>query len=111
MRSITAATLFLLAVQGEAFQGSSFAGTQMRNVVSNSNTMSMEYIPSGVSKEQWKKMKAEEAAKKNKRNLGRTGITTFKSRSFEDWQKSGGKKLVSRRSKNCERSKGSPIYA
>merc|ERR1712032_766998 len=33
------------------------------------------------------------SSKKKNRNLGRSGITTFKSRSFEDWQKSGGKNL------------------
>ena len=34
-----------------------------------------------------------EAKKKGNKNLGATGITTFKSRSFADWQKSGGKNL------------------
>ena len=49
-------------------------------------------VRSGVSKEQWRKMKENE--KKNKRkNLGKVGITTFESRSFNDWQKSGGKNL------------------
>jgi hypothetical protein len=53
----------------------------------------MEYIPSGISKEQWKKMKEAEKNKKGKKNLGQSGITTFKSRSFSDWQKAGGKNL------------------
>ena len=30
---------------------------------------------------------------KKGKNLGATGITSFKSRSFADWQKSGGKNL------------------
>eukprot|EP00579_Thalassiosira_antarctica_P008928 CAMPEP_0201883392 /NCGR_PEP_ID=MMETSP0902-20130614/15555_1 /ASSEMBLY_ACC=CAM_ASM_000551 /TAXON_ID=420261 /ORGANISM="Thalassiosira antarctica, Strain CCMP982" /LENGTH=118 /DNA_ID=CAMNT_0048412167 /DNA_START=218 /DNA_END=574 /DNA_ORIENTATION=+ len=51
--------------------------------------MTMEYIPSGMSKEQWKKIKDKEKAGKGK-DLGKTGITSFKSRSFSDWQKSGG---------------------
>merc|ERR1712071_594959 len=55
----------------------------------NARSMTMEYIPSGVSKEQWKKIKAKEAASKGK-DLGKVGITTFKSRSFADWQKAGG---------------------
>merc|ERR1711990_1151009 len=55
--------------------------------------MTMEYIPSGMSKEQWRKMKAKEAGKNKGKNLGKTGITSFKSRSFSDWQKSGGKNL------------------
>lgn len=50
----------------------------------------MEYIPSGMSKEQWRKIKdAEKNANKGK-NLGKVGITSFKSRSFADWQKAGG---------------------
>jgi hypothetical protein len=53
----------------------------------------MEYIPSGMSKEQWKKMKEAEKNKNKGKNLGKTGITSFKSRSFADWQKSGGKNL------------------
>lgn len=45
-----------------------------------------------MSKEQWKKFKEEEANKKGK-NLGKVGITSFKSRSFAEWQKAGGKNL------------------
>merc|ERR1712203_133403 len=37
--------------------------------------------------------KEAEKKKKNGKNLGKTGITSFKSRSFADWQKSGGKNL------------------
>ena len=46
-----------------------------------------------MTKAQWDKVKAEEKAKTAGKNLGKTGITTFKSRSFADWQKSGGKNL------------------
>lgn len=53
----------------------------------------MEYIPSGMSKEQWQKIKDAEKNKNKGKNLGQTGITSFKSRSFADWQKSGGKNL------------------
>merc|ERR1712127_594151 len=55
--------------------------------------VTMEYIPSGISKEQWRKMKEAEKKKKQGKNLGATGITSFKSRSFAEWQKSGGKNL------------------
>ena len=51
------------------------------------------FLCSGMSKAQWQKMKEAEAKKKGNKNLGATGITTFKSRSFVDWQKSGGKNL------------------
>jgi hypothetical protein len=46
-----------------------------------------------MSKEQWKKIKEEEKKKTQGKNLGTVGITSFKSRSFADWQKSGGKNL------------------
>ena len=46
-----------------------------------------------MSKEQWRKFKEEEKKKNAGKNLGAVGITSFKSRSFMDWQKSGGKNL------------------
>jgi hypothetical protein len=46
-----------------------------------------------MSKEQWKKVKDNEVAKKKGKNLGQVGITSFKSRTFDQWQKSGGKNL------------------
>ena len=48
----------------------------------------------GLTKQQWnalKKKEADELAAKG--NLGRLGTNRFKSRSFEAWQKSGGKHL------------------
>merc|ERR1711937_772563 len=75
-----------------AFNGS-FTGSKLNTNVVNSGSMSMEYIPSGMSKEQWRKMKEEEKNKNKGKNLGKTGITSFKSRSFDDWQKAGGKNL------------------
>eukprot|EP00591_Stephanopyxis_turris_P006521 CAMPEP_0195507162 /NCGR_PEP_ID=MMETSP0794_2-20130614/672_1 /TAXON_ID=515487 /ORGANISM="Stephanopyxis turris, Strain CCMP 815" /LENGTH=116 /DNA_ID=CAMNT_0040633755 /DNA_START=172 /DNA_END=522 /DNA_ORIENTATION=- len=53
----------------------------------------MEYIPSGMSKAQWKKIKEAEKNKNKGKDLGKTGITSFKSRSFAEWQKAGGKNL------------------
>ena len=50
-------------------------------------------LASGLSKEQWAKMKEQEKKKSQGKNLGTVGITSFKSRSFADWQKSGGKNL------------------
>lgn len=46
-----------------------------------------------MSKAQWLKLKDQEKSANKGKNLGKTGITTFKSRSFMDWQKSGGKNL------------------
>merc|ERR1712194_856276 len=73
-------------VQG---QGPGQGRHHLQNGAANARSMTMEYIPSGVSKEQWKKIKAKEAASKGK-DLGKVGITSFKSRSFADWQKAGG---------------------
>eukprot|EP00584_Thalassiosira_punctigera_P006972 CAMPEP_0172528552 /NCGR_PEP_ID=MMETSP1067-20121228/2914_1 /TAXON_ID=265564 ORGANISM="Thalassiosira punctigera, Strain Tpunct2005C2" /NCGR_SAMPLE_ID=MMETSP1067 /ASSEMBLY_ACC=CAM_ASM_000444 /LENGTH=162 /DNA_ID=CAMNT_0013312487 /DNA_START=106 /DNA_END=595 /DNA_ORIENTATION=+ len=73
---------------------SSFNGQQLQNGAQNtSRTLTMEYIPSGMSKNNGKKIKdAEKGANKGK-NLGKVGITSFKSRSFSEWQKAGGKNL------------------
>eukprot|EP01031_Cornospumella_fuschlensis_P040290 gene40290-49090_t len=49
----------------------------------------MEYIPDGLSKEQWEKLKKKEIEDAKNKNLGAVGITKFKSRSFEAWQKGG----------------------
>ena len=48
------------------------------------------FLFSGMSKEQWKKMKEAEKNKTKGKNLGATGITSFKSRSFAEWQRAGG---------------------
>lgn len=54
----------------------------------------MEYIPDGLTKSQWEAIKRKEAEDlKAKGNLGALGTTKFKSRSFEAWQKAGGKHL------------------
>jgi len=95
---VSAITLVLAVSQVTAFStSSSFSGSSVSTAAiknSNGNGMTMEYIPSGISKEQWKKMKeAEKGGKGGKKNLGASGITTFKSRSFSDWQKAGGKNL------------------
>ena len=56
--------------------------------------LTMEYIPDGFTKAQWDALKKKEADElKKKGNLGVLGTTKFKSRSFEAWQKSGGKHL------------------
>jgi len=72
---------------------SSFNGQQLTNGAQNAGrTMTMEYIPSGMTKAQWQKIKDQEKASKGK-DLGKVGITSFKSRSFAEWQKAGGKNL------------------
>ncbi|CAB9526422.1 expressed unknown protein [Seminavis robusta] len=93
MKSFTTLLLALFAVGAAAFSGSSFTGSSLSTSVVSKGSMTMEYIPSGMSKEQWQKLKAQEKAKTSGKNLGKVGITTFKSRSFSDWQKAGGKNL------------------
>jgi len=90
---VAAAVTLLLAVSQVSAFTSSFSGSSLSVNTQNKNGMTMEYIPSGISKEQWKKMKESEKQKKSGKNLGKSGITTFKSRSFSDWQKAGGKNL------------------
>merc|ERR1719189_6855 len=46
-----------------------------------------------MSKEQWNKIKNKEQNKNKGKDLGKVGITSFKSRSFAEWQKAGGKNL------------------
>jgi hypothetical protein len=95
MKSV-APVLFVLLPLATAFTGSSsFAGASLgiSTAREEQSSLTMEYIPSGMSKEQWRKVKEAEKSKNNGKNLGKTGITTFKSRSFMDWQKSGGKNL------------------
>jgi hypothetical protein len=46
-----------------------------------------------MSKDQWRKLKEQEKTKNQGKDLSRVGITSFKSRSFVDWQKSGGRNL------------------
>eukprot|EP00614_Pseudopedinella_elastica_P032725 CAMPEP_0172619482 /NCGR_PEP_ID=MMETSP1068-20121228/93722_1 /TAXON_ID=35684 /ORGANISM="Pseudopedinella elastica, Strain CCMP716" /LENGTH=134 /DNA_ID=CAMNT_0013426251 /DNA_START=64 /DNA_END=468 /DNA_ORIENTATION=- len=54
---------------------------------SNRNTLSMEYVPSGMTKDQWAKLKAKEATNKKIGKFDGTSGMKFRSRSFEDFQK------------------------
>merc|ERR1719491_2505998 len=46
-----------------------------------------------MSKAQWEKIKSKDKSKTVGKDLGKTGVTSFKSRSFMEWQKDGGKHL------------------
>merc|ERR1719424_429953 len=61
-----------------------------------------------MSKAQWKKMKDAEKNKSKGKNLGQSGITTFKSRSFSDWQKAGGINLFPVDPKSVKNAKDLP---
>jgi len=70
-----------------------FAPTSMRSR-GVMTSFKMEYVPDGLTKAQWKAIKQKEADEaKRKGDLSKMGATRFKSRSFEAWQKSGGKHL------------------
>lgn len=74
MKSVSFAALFLLISQISAFStSSSFSGSSVASSTQNNNGLSMEYIPSGMSKEQWRKMKEAEKNKNKGKNLGATG--------------------------------------
>ena len=92
---ITVAALALSQLNGADAFSSSFTVSSVRavGVSSSSNVLTMEYIPSGLTKEQWRKIKEAEKKKIDGKNLGKVGVTSFNSRSLQDWQKSGGKNL------------------
>ncbi|CAM9282613.1 unnamed protein product [Chrysoparadoxa australica] len=61
--------------------------------VSSNNiaALSMAYVPDGLSAAEWKKIQAKE--KEAQKNLGKMGVTRFKSRSFAAWQEAGSPHL------------------
>ena len=93
MRSVAITVLAVVAVTAPASAlTGSFAGSSIQtpSFVTSDGAMTMEYIPSGMSKEQWRKMKDNEKNKNKGKDLGKVGITSFKSRTFSEWQKAGG---------------------
>jgi len=66
------------------------------------------YAASGMTKEQYRQLKEKERSAKKGKNLGKVGITTFQSRSFADWQKSGGKNLFPVDPKQAKNAKDLP---
>ena len=57
-----------------------------------SSSLKMAYLPDGFTQKQWDDLKKREEEDKKKK-FGENGTTKFRSRSFEAWQKSGGKHL------------------
>ena len=57
-----------------------------------SSALKMAYLPEGFTQKQWDDLKKREEDEKKKK-LGANGTTKFRSRSFEAWQKAGGKHL------------------
>lgn len=67
--------------------------TNMVRRTTITRSLGMEYIPDGMSKAQWKALKEKEAQELKGKDLSKVGITKFKSRSFESWQKGGARHL------------------
>jgi hypothetical protein len=60
---------------------SAFSTSNMRQIVrSPGRLLKMEYIPDGMTKQQWEAMKKKEAEANKNKNLGAVGITKFQSR-------------------------------
>jgi hypothetical protein len=53
----------------------------------------MEYVPDGLSKQEWEKLKKKESEANKGKNLGAIGTNRFQSRSLSAWQADGGKHL------------------
>ncbi|CAM9487772.1 unnamed protein product [Phaeothamnion confervicola] len=63
-----------------------------RSVAPGTSSLRMAgYVPDGVSPEEWKRIQEQE--KKERANLGKLGVTRFKSRSFQAWHEAGGQHL------------------
>ena len=89
---LAAAAALVVADQASAFAPSQGFSSAVVSAETSATAL-YEYIPSGMSKEQWQKIKNKEQSANKGKNLGKVGITSFKSRSFAEWQKSGGKNL------------------
>ncbi|KAG5185605.1 hypothetical protein JKP88DRAFT_289099 [Tribonema minus] len=77
------ATVVLVACGAHGFAPSAALPAALARPATSS--LSMAYIPDGLTPEQWKVIKEKEQEKASK-NLGRVGATSFKSRSFQAWQ-------------------------
>ena len=80
--------MLMIASTGDSFTMEKFA--QIRST--KSIALSMAYLPEGFTQKQWDDLKKREEDEKKKK-FGANGTTKFRSRSFEAWQKAGGKHL------------------
>lgn len=87
------AVLFvLLAFAATAVNAFSLTGPSSASRISRCQSLKMAYIPEGFTQKQWNDLKKKEEDDKKKKQ-GALGTTKFRSRSFEAWQKAGGKHL------------------
>ena len=78
-----------LAVTADAFSAS---GVSSISRSARCQSLRMSYLPEGFTQKQWNDLKKKEEDDKKKKQ-GALGTTKFRSRSFEAWQKAGGKHL------------------
>ena len=77
------------AITADAFTATSFSSVAR---FTRCQSLKMAYLPEGFTQKQWDMLKKKEEDDKKKKQ-GALGTTKFRSRSFEAWQKSGGKHL------------------
>ncbi len=88
MTAITILTFTVLLLTGCSAFTTPMATTSNSNTLQRAtNTQLHAYVPDGLSKEQYEKLKTAEANKNKGKNLGALGPRGFKSRSMEAWQK------------------------
>jgi len=93
MKLLLIAAVVLLMTAVNSFQLIS-TGTSIVHLKASRLRLKMEYIPDGLTKAQWAKIKKqEEEAKKARGDMAIMGTGKFKSRSMEAWQKAGAKHL------------------
>eukprot|EP00543_Licmophora_paradoxa_P008078 CAMPEP_0202453128 /NCGR_PEP_ID=MMETSP1360-20130828/11166_1 /ASSEMBLY_ACC=CAM_ASM_000848 /TAXON_ID=515479 /ORGANISM="Licmophora paradoxa, Strain CCMP2313" /LENGTH=198 /DNA_ID=CAMNT_0049072129 /DNA_START=154 /DNA_END=750 /DNA_ORIENTATION=+ len=56
-------------------------------MLTTTTTLQMGYVPDGMTPEQWKKQKEQEQKQRSSKKFGAFGPQTFKSRSFQSFQK------------------------
>lgn len=85
---IRTVAIIIVIVSTFVAMAASFSISSSRSLAIKRSSLSMEYVPEGLTKAQWKaiqkKEKDEAARKKNE-----FGTNRFQSRSFEAWQKAG----------------------
>lgn len=87
MKPVAIAFLFTVVTSVMAFLPSSVPHTSLTRL----NARTEAYVPDGLTEQQWREIKAKDKAKAN--NLGKIGVTKFKSRSLQGWQEAGANHL------------------
>jgi hypothetical protein len=83
----TAALLAILCLSGAfAFTHSPLSSTISSNTAATTTTSLFGYIPDGLTPEEYRRIRDQEANKYKGKNLGRLGPRGFKSRSMQAWQ-------------------------